>query len=201
MPEIAIPTPFIASGNCSNRPAQSLRSLLKVATAADHARLDARLGALDLCAVEGYRRFLQINAAALLPLERALEDAGIGDAFRDWADRARTDAIMSDLTALGGTPRRLDAPRLHGSFAILGVMYVLEGSRLGAAYLRERIRHSSHQLILENMAFLGHGAGRPFWRSFLTVLESHADRLVDDDDIVEPARQAFELFATAAARA
>lgn len=201
MPEIAIPTPSVVNGHRSTRPAFSLRSLLKDATAADHARLDKCLGALNLSEIDGYSRFLQINAAALLPLEKALESAGIQDEFPDWAERARSDAILADIAALGGTPRWLSAPNLHGRFAILGVMYVLEGSRLGAAYLRERIRHSGHRRVCENTAFLAHGIGRHFWRSFLAILESHADQLLDDDDILEPARQAFELFATAAARA
>ena len=58
----------------------------------------------------GYRRFLEINAAALLPLERSLERAGVRDMLPDWDDRARTDAILTDLARLGGRPGRLDAP-------------------------------------------------------------------------------------------
>ena len=67
MPEIAIPTPHLVDCSLSTRQKPLLRSLMRDATAEAHARLDAKLGALNLCTVTGYRRFLEINAAALLP--------------------------------------------------------------------------------------------------------------------------------------
>jgi len=42
-----------------------LRSRLKEATADAHRDLDARLSGLDLANLDGYRRFLEANAAAL----------------------------------------------------------------------------------------------------------------------------------------
>jgi heme oxygenase len=198
MPEIAIPTPHHV--DCSLSPCQKplLRSLLRDATAADHARLDAMLGALDLCTVPGYRRFLEINAAALLPLERSLERCGVGAILPDWDDRARSAAILTDLARLGGSPGRLRAPELTDRAAMLGTLYVLEGSRLGAAYLLRTVRTCSVPSISGATAFLAHGAGRHFWPGYLAVLESYADELVEDD-LVRSARAAFDLFAHAAA--
>ena len=110
MPEIALPTPRIVDCSLPTRQQPILRSILRDATATDHAALDATLGALDLCTAAGYRRFLEINAAALLPLERSLELAGVRDILPDWDDRARTEAILTDLAQLGGKPYRIDAP-------------------------------------------------------------------------------------------
>jgi heme oxygenase len=171
---------------------------LRDATAADHARLDAKLGALKLCTVAGYRCFLEINAAALLPLERSLERAGVRAMLPNWNDRARTGAILTDLARLGGRPGRLDAPELTDRSAMLGTLYVLEGSRLGAAYLLRTVKQCSDPLVSGNTAFLGHGAGRHFWPEYLAVLECHADELAEDD-LVRSARSAFDLFAHAAA--
>ena len=145
MPEIAIPTPQIIDRSriARSRPISqrtALRSILRDATAADHARLDARLGALDLCTMAGYRRFLEINAAAVLPLEQSLLAAGVRELLPDWDDRSRTGALLADLARLRGVPRRLDAPDLPDRFAMLGTLYVLEGSRLGAAYLLRTVR-------------------------------------------------------------
>jgi heme oxygenase len=198
MPEIAIPTPHHA--DCSLSPCQKplLRSLLRDATAADHARLDDMLGALDLCTVPGYRRFLEINAAALLPLEQSLERGGVGAILPDWDDRARSTAILTDLARLGGRPGRLTAPELTDRAAMLGTLYVLEGSRLGAAYLLRTVRACSDPLISGTTAFLGHGAGRQFWPGYLAALESCSDELAEDD-LVRSARTAFDLFAHAAA--
>jgi heme oxygenase len=198
MPEIAVPTPPIADRSRIARPSPTLRSILRDATAAEHARLDARLGALDLCRAADYRTFLEINAAAMLPLERSLVRAGVRDILPDWDQRARSKSIMCDLAQLGGTPRLLEAPDLADRFAVLGTLYVLEGSRLGAAYLLRKVRPCGDPAVSGNTAFLGHGAGRPLWPSFLAVLERHAGELVDDDDLVGPARRAFSLFAQAA---
>src|SRR6186713_2937523 len=87
MPEIAIPTPHLIDCSLSTCQKPPFRSILRDATADDHARLDATLGALDLCSTSGYRRFLEINAAALLPLERSLERAGVRGMLPDWDDR------------------------------------------------------------------------------------------------------------------
>ena len=198
MPEIAIPTPHHADCSLSTRPKPLLRSILRDATAADHAQLDATLGALDLCTVAGYRRFLEINATALLPLERSLELAGVRAMLPDWDDRARTAAILTDLARLGGRPGRLDAPELTDRSAMLGTLYVLEGSRLGAAYLLRTVRQCGDPLVSGNTAFLGHGVGRQFWPQYLAVLECQADELAEDD-LVRSARSAFDLFAHAAA--
>ena len=197
MPEIAIPTPQHVDCSLSSRPKSLLRSILRDATAEDHARLDATLGAFDLGTVQGYRRFLEINAAALLPLEQALERAGVCAVLPDWDDRARTDAILADLARLGGRPASLDAPELDGHSALLGTLYVLEGSRLGAAYLLRTVKACSDSLISGTTAFLGHGAGRQFWPQYLAALEGHADELAEDD-LVRSARAAFDLFAHAA---
>jgi heme oxygenase len=197
MPEIAIPTPHHVDCSLSTRPKSLLRSILRDATAEDHSRLDATLGAFDLCTVPGYRRFLEINAAALLPLERSLERAGVRAVLPDWNDRARTDAILTDLARLGGTPTSLDAPELAKRSALFGTLYVLEGSRLGAAYLLRTVKACNEPLISGTTAFLGHGAGRHFWPQYLAALEAHADELAEDD-LVRSARAAFDLFAQAA---
>lgn len=205
MPEIAIPTPHIIDRSRIDRSRPihqrtALRSILRDATAADHARLDARLGALDLCTIAGYRRFLEINAAAVLPLEQALLQAGVRELLPDWDNRARTGALLADLAGVRGVPRRLDTPNVSDRFAMLGTLYVLEGSRLGAAYLIRTVRQCGDPVVSRNTVFLGHGAGRPFWPEYLTVLERHAGELLDEDDLVGPARCAFDLFARAAAQ-
>ena len=66
-----------------------IRDELRRATAEAHGALDARLGAFDLARLDGYRRFLEINAAALLPLEASLEAAGVAAIFPDWPWRSR----------------------------------------------------------------------------------------------------------------
>lgn len=201
MPDLAFATRTTTKSGRNPAQEHPLRNILKQATAADHARLDARLGAFDLRDVNGYRRFLEANAAALLPLEGALVAAGVRDLLPDWDRHARTRSILGDLSAIGGTPGLLDPPVLDGTLAMLGTLYVLEGSRLGAAYLLKHVRRATDPRILDATAYLAHGTGQHLWPDFLAVLENHAGTLDDEADIVEPARRAFDLFSQAAARA
>ena len=171
MPEIEIPTSHHIDRSQFAHPRSTLRHLLKEATTTDHARLDARLSELDLQSPRGYRQFLEINATALLPLERALTEGGVQDLLPDWNQRARTEVILTDLAALGGRPHHLDVPTLPDRAAMLGTLYVLEGSRLGAAYLLKTVARADDPVVSGNTRFLGHGAGQHFWASFCTVLE------------------------------
>jgi heme oxygenase len=196
MPDIATAT---RPSTNANRPFldTTVRNILKEATATEHVRLDERLSAFDLHDLAGYRRFLEANAAALLPLEGALVAAGVRDILPDWDRHARSRAILRDLAAIGTTADLLDPPVLSGRFAILGTLYVLEGSRLGAAYLLRHVRRASDPRILHASAYLAHGAGQHLWQDFLALLESHAGELQDEEDIIRPAKRAFDLFSRA----
>jgi heme oxygenase len=197
MPEIAIPTPqSIDVGHLAGRK-PSIRSLLRQATAPDHERLDGLLAALDLQTLAGYRRFLEINAAALLPLERALLAGGVSELLPDWDRRARSEAMRTDLVAVGGSARPLAQPNFENHFDLLGTLYVLEGSRLGAAYLIKSVKCSPDQRVSSATAYLGHGAGLGLWPSFVAALEGYSDELTDPEEIVQPAKRAFDLFAEA----
>ena len=88
-------------GNPTESSDVGLREKLKRATSSAHRALDARLSRFDLASLEGYRRFLEANAAALLPLEAALERAGVARIFCDWPQRSRRTTILADLKHLG----------------------------------------------------------------------------------------------------
>jgi heme oxygenase len=179
-------------------PPSTLRARLRDATADAHARLDAQLGALDLGGRDGYRVFLEANAAALLPLEDALEQAGVARLFPDWTSRSRRDAIRADLARMGGTTRPLAVAPLPDIGSVLGTMYVLEGSRLGAAVLLKQVAASPDPAVAGATAYLAHGAGERLWPSFLALLEQHGARLGYAAGVIDGANQAFALFAAAA---
>lgn len=196
MPEVAIPTTWAVDPALHPVQTPSLRDVLKQATAQAHARLDQSLRADDLRTLPGYRRFLESNAAALLPLEAALRQAGAARILPDWEDRARGAAILADLAMVGGSLRDCAEIRLAGDSAVLGTLYVLEGSRLGARYLLRHVKASREARVREATSYLGHGAGRPFWPDFLGILEQH--RSIDTEAMVQAADEAFALFYDAA---
>jgi len=202
MPTAAVLTDSsIHAGGRDGVTAIGLRHRLRTATAEAHARLDEQVRALDLRRLPDYHRFLEASAAALLPLEAALIEAGVQRIFPDWALRSRRRAILHDLARVGGVACPL-AVRARLDFdGVLGTMYVLEGSRLGAQVLLKSVALSSDAVVTQATAYLSHGAGRHLWQSFLALLERHAETMSGDMGAVDGARRAFDLFAEAIARA
>jgi heme oxygenase (biliverdin-IX-beta and delta-forming) len=178
-----------------------LRDRLRMTTATAHHDLDAKFGAFDLTSRRGYRRFLEASAAALLPLEAALEQAGVAGIFSDWAQRSRRMAIIADLDRIGGAIRPLPDIGPLNRNRLFGTLYVLEGSRLGAKFLLRMIDRSTDPHIAEATAYLNHGAGQPLWWSFLARLDSEAIAPDDEAEAIDGARNAFATFADAAALA
>ena len=176
-----------------------LRERLRDATSAAHRELDAQLSSFDLTTFSGYRRFLQASAGALLPLEVALAEAGVAKLFPDWPERARGAAIAADLDRLDGEARAIVSVLPLTPSGVLGTMYVLEGSRLGAKLLLKTVADAADPRVSVATAYLGHGAGKRLWQSFLARLAS--EQACDEDEAIAAARSAFAAFEQAADRA
>ena len=174
--------------------ADSARFFLREATAPAHARLDGLFSSLDLGDAADYARFLTAQAGAFLDLEAALEAAGVAEVLDDWPVRRRSRALRDDLTALGEPiPAPQSPPALPGPAAILGAVYVLEGSRLGGAMLVRTVPDAAPKSFLT--------PGNPLlWRTFVAILD---ERLSSGDERAEAARSAsavFDIFTAAARR-
>lgn len=165
---------------------------LRAATRAAHERVD-RLGeGFDLTRPAGYRAFLEGHAAALPAIENELEAAGVAQLMPDWPGRRRTRALMQDLADLGAVaPAPVGAPELRSRAQLMGALYVLEGSRLGGAYLRRRVAQAQPEAPA---AYLAHGAGEPLWRSFLAWLEVQPASAEDEAEAIEAAEATFATF-------
>lgn len=170
------------------------RFFLRETTRDLHHELDERISVLDLADADDYAAFLRIHAAALVPLEAALEAGGVATRFQAWPCHRRSQALIADMCACG-IERRPGAPlpAIRGVEAQMGVLYVLEGSRLGGRLLERQAKGQAGR-----NAFLTHGAGLPLWKEFL----GHLERLPDDEatkrGLAEGARIAFGLYAAAA---
>ncbi|KYG98242.1 heme oxygenase [Bradyrhizobium sp. DOA1] len=193
---------LVGASDVSTRVGRSfpgLRERLRDTTAAAHRELDAQLSSFDLTVVAGYRRFLQASAGALLPLEAALVEAGVASMFPDWPERSRSAAIAADLGRLGSAAQpTVSVPPLTPG-GMLGTMYVLEGSRLGAKFLLKEVADAADPRITEATSYLSHGAGKRLWQSLLSKLQS--EEVSDEDEVIEAARAAFAAFERAADRA
>jgi heme oxygenase (biliverdin-IX-beta and delta-forming) len=174
----------------------SVRSLLRSATADDHAAVDSGFAKLIGQGANGYREFLKLSAAAIEPLEAALRAAKVERILPDWEDRSRAAALRADLADLGIVPRRssLQPPSLGGEAHQFGILYVLEGSRLGAKVLVRRLLDSPDFATPYALRYLRHGEGLPLWRTFLERLESSEAVRRSPADAVAGAHAAFAWF-------
>ena len=175
------------------RHAGSRREALRLATLDLHRSLDASVAGYELRRIDHYAAFLSASAAPLLALEVMLENAGVQELLPEWSRRRRSEIITRDLSLLGlqVTPLQLRrAPPTRSE--MYGMLYVLEGSRLGARWLYARIQTSDNEQVRGASGYLGaHDPG--LWRSFLKLLEASTD-VTELQDLVAGALFTFALF-------
>jgi heme oxygenase len=174
--------------------ARSARGYLRAATNDLHARLDARLAPLVTQGDAGYREFLLRSAMALLPLEQALNEASISNLLADWPQRSRSGALRLDLAALSlREPLGAAAPKVRGEAFQFGMLYVLEGSRLGARLLLAEVEALSRASQAATR-YLSHGQGLSLWPSFLQRLEASQQVRREPEQAAAGARAVFRQF-------
>jgi heme oxygenase len=174
--------------------AESARFALRAATSEAHERLDALFSRFDLGDRAGYSEFLLAQAGAFLPIEAALNLAGAADILPDWSDRMRSQALLSDLDAMGlAAPAPVPTPTFETDAALLGGLYVLEGSRLGGAMLVRTVPDS----LPKSFLLPGNPAA---WRAFVTVLDERLSSAASVDAAAVSAMAVFDAFAISARR-
>ncbi|WP_037502581.1 biliverdin-producing heme oxygenase [Sphingomonas jaspsi] len=171
----------------------SARAYLRALTRDAHDRVDALFTDHDLSNPDHYRRFLTVQAAAYLPIEAALDAAGVHRLIDDWAERRRGDLLRADLANLGmDVPEPVLPPRLADDAAIAGAAYVLEGSRLGGALLKRQLLPDVPQQFLNAPA--AHGA----WAQFVAAVERILYSDVRQESAGKAAIATFACFEEAA---
>ena len=142
----------------------TMTTLLREATANDHAVVDALFGAIDLSDEASYAGFLQSHARALPAAEAYLHR--VGD-MPTW--RPRLKLLETDLAKLGRTlPPALPFEPPLSQGAAWGVLYVLEGSRLGNLVLSRTVPPGWPAAFLHAR----HEPGE--WRALLAALDAEA---------------------------
>jgi len=164
----------------------SARFRLKAATSVAHERLDAFMSGYDLTRHADYAAFLQAQTSAFMGVEGALDGAEAGAYLPDWPERRRTAALRSDLSLMGlALPEPASVTPFRGEAEVLGAIYVLEGSRLGAAVLIRSVPDDFPRSFL--------ASGNPAaWRALASVLD---ERLSSPDRFDRAASAACSVFA------
>jgi heme oxygenase len=185
----------------------ALRANLREATQSLHDRVEAtnlmgRLTRDDLTA-DAYAETLRILASIHQPLETALARVeGLRDVLPDLDQRFKTASIAKDLEAMGqrldATPVDLGAADPRDVPAALGVLYVLEGSTMGARVIARMLKTRPFVTkdVLHFFEHYGDQAG-PSWQRLLAVLENVTPN--DHPAVIQAALGTFDVFLQAAA--
>jgi heme oxygenase len=153
----------------------SLHAHLRSNTRVWHDRVDAAFDQFDLAIEPGYRSFLEAHSLVVPGLEQHLVKSESYRRFPGWAGEWRAPALWADLRAMGVAEKM--APVLdqnHLSFGaadpdLVGLMYVLEGSRLGGRVLARRVETGGHPWARAATRYLSEDGGIS-WRMFLDHL-------------------------------
>ncbi len=164
---------------------------LRKRTQSIHERLDAAIGGFDT--VEQYRRYLaglgRFRAAVDGMLQHVIWPAGWS--FRPTAltETLEEDAIDLSLPASENIDPHID---LSDDSALLGALYVLEGSTLGARVLRQRAAALGldETFGARHLAVMSKDIAQ--WQAFLLLLDE-----ADNFDIEQAAASANAVFALA----
>jgi len=135
----------------------------------------------------------------LLPVEAALDAVDAASVFTDWPLRKRGDALRSDLAQMGGdipsaivaAPVSLADTPADREAAIAGILYVIEGSRLGGRFLARQLAADFPARYLDPDQPAGH------WRALLFQLDEVLDTPAKLTIAIGSARAVFAKFGEA----
>ena len=168
---------------------------LRRATSEHHERVDTLFSRFDLSRADDYRQFLRAMATAFIPVEEALDRGGVGALIPDWSSRRRAGLLRKDLADAGaGAIEPLSAPLLAGPAALLGALYVIEGSRLGGAVLKRALPQDAPARFLSAPAEAG------AWRQLVCLLDERLGAPEAFARASAAARAVFQLFEMAGRR-
>src|SRR6202008_2777514 len=123
-----------------------------------------------------YIHYLQRFLAFQLEAERALDTPVTLEAVPDWPQRQRASLARADLAVLGAPERRFrgsSLPPVLSTEQALGIVYVLEGSTLGGAWLLRQLAPLGVTATQGGSYLASYGSNRgKMWQRFLFMLEA-----------------------------
>lgn len=162
----------------ASRMAESRRFALKRATDAAHRHVEGIITSAGMFAsLDGYRRYLSATLAIRTRYENLLDASGGAAVWPLWPSRRVAHLVAQDLDALGGVRPVIQkkSELLLNPSELLGALYVLEGSSLGARVLSRSV-HAFGVSADHGARHLHAQAGdAAIWRDFLSVLDSAAE--------------------------
>lgn len=194
----------------------SIMQRLRAETSDLHSQAESRTLQREIAKGEISRESFVAYLGQLYHVHRALESALAGQRNHHPAiaalatpDRMRIPDLDRDLAFYGVDPERLEVGKTAGEFAaliertrssngvaLLGALYVLEGSTNGGRFLANVLR-KSWDLDRDGLAYFDpYGDQQPQqWAAFKREMDSASLEADDEDAVVEMAKQTFAAIA------
>ncbi len=170
-----------------NTPSIELRDRLREATAPLHKQLDQQPLLVALLGKElplaDYQQLLGIYYSLYHQLEAAIKAyLSLQPIAFDYQPRYKTPLLLNDLKYWHITPEplrcQLVLPELNSLGALLGLLYVLEGSSLGANFIAQHLQLTyGYTRSTGSDFFSAYGEQTTtHWQSFISYLNSFSDQ-------------------------
>lgn len=158
----------------------SHRQTLRSGTSVSHLQLESVVGSLRT--IDDYARYLRASMAFRAPIERALQTVVWPEMFGAWRPTQIADVLARDLADIGAPQASLESntetPAVSfDTPALLGTLYVLEGSALGARLLL-RDAAKLNLSAQHGAAHLARQASSDTWRSFVGIVDGAPDEMM-----------------------
>jgi len=167
------------------------RASLKVATQAQHDRVDTAFSRLDLTEPHDLTVFLTVHLACFGSMKAAAIPLSQADNDLD----EMMGRIVDDLAALGAAPMDAGKPALP-SIHPMALDYMLEGSRLGSKVLARRWAASKDQTVQKANRYFTLQTDPSKWRKIcedLTAIDTASNQA---QKIVADTNAMFDMFHT-----
>ena len=194
--------------DAENNPQQQFLHHLKQATQSRHEALEQNAFSAALLSpglnLDRYVNILQRFYGFVLPVEEQVYP-WLTEVLDPINRFLRAELLRSDLTTLGmrqeqipALPRMAFLPEVNNLADAFGVVYVLEGSKLGGQFISRHI-HQILALTPENGLLFFHGHGREagrYWNEFRQAMANFAVNSQQQDRIIAAAAHTFDAFNT-----
>lgn len=172
-----------------------LLSTLRARSKDLHRQLDDKVEANSILSESGYIRFLKMHARVLPVTERWLIGQPEFQAIPDARARLRSRALERDLRLFEIAPLiDVNMSFLNERTSVAGICYVLEGSRLGGAYLASLLARNGRAYPSN---FLRHGQDVPLWKTFVEWLSTRELTNAGIDSAAAAAENMFGAYLAA----
>lgn len=152
-------------------------------------------GALTL---DEYKLLIEKNYLLHVLIEMALVKSDVIPADFELLSRLKTQALIDDLTTLNHPIPAV--PQINVTYTTLaealGAMYVVEGATLGGAYIYKALQRNTAIAPIGKFSYYGVYGDQigPNWKKFQEALNKHIHTKELEDQTIESAKQAFDLF-------